>query len=83
VTRTTPVHHKNGRSPQPADSKLSPTGFHPAGIGSAGPAKGGTIVGVVPNPVGDRLPCYTVAVDKNSPSATPALLAEDEIQPDG
>ena len=47
------------------------------------PGDRGTIVGVVPNPVGDRLPCYTAAMDKNSPSATPALFAEDEIEPDG
>jgi hypothetical protein len=38
---------------------------------------------VVPNPVGGNLPSYAVARDKNSPSAEPALLAEDEIQPDG
>ena len=47
------------------------------------PGDRGTVVGVVPNPVGGSLPCYAVAMDKNSPSAVPALLAEDEIEPDG
>ena len=47
------------------------------------PGDRGTVVGVVPNPVGGNLPSYAVARDKNSPSAEPALLAEDEIQPDG
>ena len=47
------------------------------------PGDRGTVVGVVPNPVGGNLPSYTVAMDKNSPSAVPALLAEDEIEADG
>ena len=47
------------------------------------PGDRGTVVGVVPNPVGGSLPCYAVAMDKNSPSAVPALLAEDEIEADG
>ena len=42
----------------------------------------GTILGVVPNPIGGTNPSYTVAMDKNSPSAEPALFAEDEIEPD-
>jgi hypothetical protein len=47
------------------------------------PGERGTVVGVVPNPVGGNLPSYTVAMDKNSPSATPARFAEDEIELDG
>ena len=46
------------------------------------PGDRGRIVGVVPNPIGGTNPSYTVAMDKNGPSAEPALLAEDEIKPD-
>ena len=46
------------------------------------PGDRGTIVGVVPNPVGGNLPSYIVAMDKNSPSTAPTLFAEDEIEPD-
>jgi hypothetical protein len=49
-------------------------GYHPGDRGS--------ILGVVPNPIGGITPSYTVAMDKNSPSAEPALFAEDEIEPD-
>jgi hypothetical protein len=49
-------------------------GYHPGDTGS--------ILGVVPNPIGGTNPSYTVAMDKNGPSAEPALFAEDEIEPD-
>jgi hypothetical protein len=46
------------------------------------PGDRGRIVGVVPNPIGGTTPRYTVAMDKNSPSAEPALFAEGEIELD-
>jgi hypothetical protein len=49
-------------------------GYHPGDTGR--------ILKVVPNPAGGSLPSYTVAMDKNSPSAEPAIFAADEIEPD-
>jgi hypothetical protein len=46
------------------------------------PGERGRVVGVVSNPAGGSLPCYAVAMDKNGPSAGPALFAADEIEPD-